>query len=286
MISALNSQTFDVLWTAETGVSLTGAPTADPFDRFIVARTHRPGSPGNVFVFATSGHLIWREDFTSENGGMIMPTGGPTFSADGDTFYLGTVIPGQNVNNEYSYVYAYAVQAQNPLRAPISIGAVSRKSHGSAGTFDVELPLTGTAGVEPRSGGANGSHQVVVSFATPITLEGAAVSDGGGSVSSYNVSGSKAILNLTGVANAATTTVTLNAVNDGLTTGPVTVRLSTLLGDTNGNGTVNASDVGQTKAAAGQAITEANFRSDVTPNGTINASDIGQVKAQSGTRLP
>jgi hypothetical protein len=112
------------------------------------------------------------------------------------------------------------------------------------------------------------------------------VSEGGGSVSSYNVSGSKAMLNLTGVANAATTTVTLNAVNDGLTTGPVTVRLSTLLGDTNGNGTVNASDVGQTKAAAGQAITDANFRSDVTPNGTINASDIGQVKAPSGAQLP
>src|SRR5205823_4473616 len=36
---------------------------------------------------------------------------------------------------------------------PTATGAVSRKTHGAAGTFDVNLPLTGTPGIEPRSGG-------------------------------------------------------------------------------------------------------------------------------------
>ena len=39
--------------------------------------------------------------------------------------------------------------------------AVSRKTHGAAGPFDVPLPLSGAPGVECRSGGANGDHTIV-----------------------------------------------------------------------------------------------------------------------------
>jgi hypothetical protein len=62
----------------------------------------------------------------------------------------------------------------------------------------------------------------------------------------------------------------------------VNVRLTALLGDTNGNGVVNASDVGETKAQAGQFATSMNFRTDVTANGVTNSSDVALVKAQSG----
>jgi hypothetical protein len=62
--------------------------------------------------------------------------------------------------------------------------------------------------------------------------------------------------------------------------------MGVLLGDTNGNGFVNATDIGQTKAQSGQPVTSGNFRTDVNFNGAINATDIGQVKAQSGTQLP
>ena len=55
------------------------------------------------------------------------------------------------------------------------------------------------------------------------------------------------------------------------------------MGDTNGNGVVNASDVSQTKSQSGQAVTSSNFRTDVAVNGTINASDIALVKSRSGT---
>src|SRR5207253_3520651 len=50
------------------------------------------------------------------------------------------------------------------------LGAVSRKTHGMAGTFDINLPVTGTPGIECRSGSVPGSHQVVITFATPVTV--------------------------------------------------------------------------------------------------------------------
>ncbi len=59
--------------------------------------------------------------------------------------------------------------------------------------------------------------------------------------------------------------------------------MDVLLGDTTGNGAVNASDVSQTKSQSGTPVTGTNFRTDVTANGEINASDITLVKSQSGT---
>jgi hypothetical protein len=62
--------------------------------------------------------------------------------------------------------------------------------------------------------------------------------------------------------------------------------MSLLIGDTNGNGTVNAADVSQTKARLGQVLFSTNFRSDVNANGTINAADTAIIKANLGNGLP
>ncbi len=51
-----------------------------------------------------------------------------------------------------------------------------------AGPFDVPLPLTGSPGIECRTGGANGDYLVIVGFAAPVTLASATVSAGIGSV--------------------------------------------------------------------------------------------------------
>ncbi len=59
-----------------------------------------------------------------------------------------------------------------------------------------------------------------------------------------------------------------------------------LIGDTTGDGSVNAGDIGQTKSQSGQPVTGSNFREDVTVDGSINAGDIGLVKSKSGTGLP
>ena len=170
------------------------------------------------------------------------------------------------------------------LAPPLS--AVSRKVHGAAGAFDINLPLTGTPGVECRSGGPSGGYQVVVAFANPVTFTTASVTSGTGAVSSSSVSGNQITVNLTGIANAQRIALTLSGVNDGRNTGSVTIPMAILGGDTTGNGLVNSSDVSQTQSQSGQGVTSTNFREDVTGNGVINSSDVSFVQSQSGTALP
>ena len=182
-------------------------------------------------------------------------------------------------------VIGYFVEYENA--APFAVSAVSRKAHSGAGNFNVDLPLIGTPGVECRTGGATNDYQVVLTFGSAVTFNNASVTSGTGSVSSSSGGGTTTVtINLTGVTNAQRITVTLSGVNNGTSTGDVSVQMGVLIGDTNGNGTVNASDIAQTKTQSGQVVNTANFRTDVNASGTINASDIGQVKAQSGTSLP
>jgi len=62
---------------------------------------------------------------------------------------------------------------------PAPSSAVSRKTHGGAGTFDINLPLVpigGAVGIEDRTGAVAGAHQEVITFANPVTVSGVAVS--------------------------------------------------------------------------------------------------------------
>jgi hypothetical protein len=170
--------------------------------------------------------------------------------------------------------------------APVAQSAFSRKVHAGAGTFDVPLPLSGNVGVECRSGGATNDYQMIVNFASTVTVESVAVTSGNGSVSGFSVSGPQVTVNLTGVTNVQRITVTLHNVNDGRSTGDVPVSMGVLVGDVNGNAIVNASDVSLTKSQVGQAVSGSNFREDVNADGVINSTDVALVKAEVGTALP
>ena len=164
---------------------------------------------------------------------------------------------------------------------------VSRKVHGAAGPFDINLPLSAAPGIECRSGGTNNDYQLVFTFPSTVTLSSATVRAGIGSVSSSSGSGTNSITaNLTSVTNGQKITLTLAGVNDGTNTGDLDVQMGVLIGDVSGNGTVNATDVSQTKTQSGSAVTTSNFREDVNTNGAINASDVSVVKTKSGTALP
>jgi hypothetical protein len=178
--------------------------------------------------------------------------------------------------------------AQTYVADPILVKAVSRKLHGGVATFAVDLPLGGTPGIECRKGqGPNADqHQVVVTFAVPVTIAQAAVTQGTGSVSGTNIVDNDVIIDLSGVTNAQTIGITLFGVNDGTTSANVVVPMSVLLGDTTASGIVNSSDISQTKAQSGASVTASNFRTDVTVSNSINSSDVSVVKAESGTALP
>ncbi len=165
----------------------------------------------------------------------------------------------------------------------------SIKTHGAAGTYGINLPLTGTPGVECRYGGAgSGFHSLAFTFSNNIATGSPTVTAGNGVITSSSVSGNVMTVNVA-VTNAQRLTIDFSGVTDNggqvLPTTPVTI--SFLVGDTNGNGLVNGSDIGQVKAASGQAVTSTNYRLDLNVSGgSIGASDIGLVKSASGTQLP
>jgi len=171
------------------------------------------------------------------------------------------------------------------LVPPTPTLVVSRKIHGSAGPFDIILPLTGNAGIECRTGGASGDHQVVFTFSTPVTFTSATCS-GVCTVSSTTTSGNQVFVNLTAVANAQNITVTLVGVSAGGVSADIPVPVGVLAGDTTADRSVNSADISQTKSQSGHVVTTSNFREDVTVDGSINSADISLVKAKSGTALP
>jgi hypothetical protein len=124
-----------------------------------------------------------------------------------------------------------------------------------------------------------------MSFATPVTIAGATVQSGVGSVSGFTVTGSQATANLTGVANVQHLVVRLTNINDGVHTNNIDIPMDILIGDTNADHFVDAIDTAQTKSKAGQAINTTNFREDVNVDGFIDAIDTALVKSKSGTAL-
>jgi hypothetical protein len=178
------------------------------------------------------------------------------------------------------FIFITAIGTAAPL-VPQSV--VSRKFHGGV-PREIQLPLTGVPGIECRDTG--GSYQIVATFASTVTFSSASVDTGSASVSGSSATGSEITVDLTGVGNAQRIVVKLANVGDGTDANDILVQMDVLVGDTNGNGLVNSSDVSFVQAESGHALTNTNFRTDVTVNGAINSSDVSTVQSVSGTALP
>jgi hypothetical protein len=181
----------------------------------------------------------------------------------------------------------YVVVGNDFCTRPTPARVVSRKTHGSVGDFDIDL-LPPAAGIECRSGGANGDYMVLFTFPNPLGNVGGVSMTGTGSVAGSRIDSNDAhnfIVNLTGVTNAQAITVNLTNVADsvGNVSSAISASMKVLIGDTTGNGLVNSSDIAQTQSQSGQPVTSSNFREDVTANGAINSSDIALVQSKSGT---
>ncbi len=169
---------------------------------------------------------------------------------------------------------------------------VSRKTHGSAGTFDVDLPLSGDPGIECRSGGATGDHTLMFTFANPLTsVTGASVGSGTGSVATSSIDSidpHNYIVNVTGVTNAQVIAISLAAVTDsaGGFNSAVSVSMGVLLGDVNASRRVDAADVSLVRQQTLQQITPSNFRADINASGRIDAADVSIARQQTLTSLP
>ncbi|HKP04416.1 MAG TPA: RHS repeat-associated core domain-containing protein [Chthoniobacterales bacterium] len=161
--------------------------------------------------------------------------------------------------------------------APIAIA--SRKAHGDAGAFDIALPLTGDPGIECRNGPA---YTIVLTFAESVTVGGASVNSGIGSVANTSANGNTVTVNLTDVSNAQVLTVKVFGLSNGTTTGELIVPMHILTGDITGDGAINKDDVLQVEEQENQHIESSNFRSDVNTDGVINGDDVNDVSETSG----
>jgi len=124
-----------------------------------------------------------------------------------------------------------------------------------------------------------------------MNVGGVGLTSGAGSVAASNIDPADAhnyIVNLTGVTNAQTVSVSMTNITDsaGNFSASMPISMGVLIGDTNGDRFVNSADISQTKSQSGNAVTSANFREDVNADGFLNSADISLVKSKSGTALP
>jgi hypothetical protein len=268
----------------------------------------------NLGFHAPPQEPAWANDGTQNNQGFSSTPWSPVQTANDVTWSCETFAQNQNANAiRWGTLYNFRFDSnQPPTNANATLGffktgspitvqvqvptpqnplqlttVVSRKTHGAAGDFDVALPLSGSAGVECRS--TSGNHTFVFTLTNNVVSGNAAVTTGTGTVSgSPTFSGNTMTVSLTGVTDQQQITVTISNVMDtfGQTLPDTSVNAVILAGDTNGNSTVNAADVAQTKAEQGAPVDQTNFRTDVNANGTINAADAALVKGSLGNSVP
>ena len=175
---------------------------------------------------------------------------------------------------------------------------VSRKVHGTAGTFDIDMPLTGTRGVECRGSGATNDYTLVFTFANPLTSVASASVTSHNPTSGTGMVGSSALgpnpnqytVNLTGVSTGQYLTVTLNSVLDalGASGNVLSPQIGVLVGDTNASSRVDGSDVSLIRQQNFQPLTQnpPTFREDVNASGRIDGTDVSIARQQNFTVLP
>lgn len=182
------------------------------------------------------------------------------------------------------------------VSGPHVFSAVSRKTHGAAGIFDIDLlnPLPGqTVPVECRFGGAS---LIVVTFAEPVTSEGSpdpsdielAVSGGGpGTVDAVAVAGNQLTIQLSGVGLNSRLTVRFPGILDAQGH-PVTesICFGVLATDVDGDAGVNVIDLIGVRNLLNAPVNAASFRNDVDYDGNLNVLDLVSTRNLQNQVLP
>ncbi len=162
------------------------------------------------------------------------------------------------------------------------LSAASRLTHGGAGAFNINMPLTGTSGVEDRS---SSTYTAVFTFDTAVTSGSVTVLSGTATAGAPTFSGVEMRVPLTGVADIQVVTLRVSNVNgSGTTAGDVPFGF--LTADVNENRTVDRPDQQQINADKNQAVNGTNFRDDINLSGTIDRPDLQLAKANRGNSLP
>ncbi len=172
------------------------------------------------------------------------------------------------------------------LSPPVLRSAVSRKTHGSRGTFDLVLPLSGKPGIECR---IDSQLTLVIHFDRSIRSANAALVEGVATVAgSPTVSGSDVTVSLSSVADRQWLTVRLSNIValDGGVLSSASVRLGVLGGDIDLNGAVSTTDLYILRYRTGELVSAANFLLDVDRSGALATTDLYLIRPKTGAYLP
>jgi CSLREA domain-containing protein len=175
------------------------------------------------------------------------------------------------------------------MSPPALVSAVSRKSHGGAGTFNLPLSIVASGvnhnpTVEPRQ---SSTSTIVMTFDQSVVSADVAVIEGTATVGAVTFSGPDVIVPLTGVLDQQYVTVSATNVQSAFTSGGSgSVRIGFLLGDVSQNRVVSLADLGLVNAQLSQPVTAANFLKDVNGSGSITLADKGLTNANLTRALP
>ena len=184
-------------------------------------------------------------------------------------------------------VASLAVQVAGGVTAwaasPELVSAVSRKTHGDAGDFDLDLPLgADLPAVEGRQGGPT---TVILTFSEPVTPadgtpDETEVTLSSGTVGAVSISIDKMTIELSGVPDASCLSIAVSGLQ-WIRNRPVDdtgVLIGVLTGAVDADDIVDVVDMSRVKGSLFTMVDGENFRADVNADGAIDVSDMSKVK--------
>lgn len=167
-------------------------------------------------------------------------------------------------------------------------GAALRKRQGSAGDFEVALPLSGEPAIESRG---SGESRVVFTFNRNVTGAGSANATCGkvGTIKVDPADPHSLVVKFDAAGcDQSVVAVTLNDVMDdaGGTLATASVSFGILFGDVTADGTVDRDDRAALRAVLDQPVNSANFRADLNADGQIDRRDLERLQRFHGSHLP
>jgi hypothetical protein len=243
------------------------------------------------YSWSTDGGVTWAPNVAVSNS--FNPFEGyPNQSKIGD--YITVVSDNTGANVAYSATFnfntssgqheedVYYVRVAPSTSGLNLVSAASRLTHGTAGTFDIAMPLTGTSGVEDRS---SSTYNAVFTFDAPVTSGEVTVLSGTATVGAISFSGNSMTAQLTGVTSAEVVTLHVQNINgDGLPHGDVPFGF--LTADVNANRLVDRPDQQQINTDKNQPVTSSNFRDDINLSGVVDRPDVQSVQTNRGHSIP
>lgn len=173
-------------------------------------------------------------------------------------------------------------------------GVASRKTHGTAGTFDLPIDpvpaINGNISIEPRFGGTG--HLIVFKFGEAVTSPGtvsvvdtANASIGNATANTSLTVPTDVLVNLTNIPDRRRIKITLTGVTGASGALNASASVGFLMGDFDNSASVTAVDKSAVKVRAGQIANASTFRYDISASGQVTAAAIAAVKSRVGITL-